>query len=65
MSAVFTISNHKKSIMKNKSKSFKIYKNKYNIFKKKSIKKLIIRTFIKMLFYVELFNKIFAITYND
>ena len=53
MSAVFTISNHKKSIMKNKSKSFKIYKNKYNIFKKKSIKKLIIRTFIKMLFYVE------------
>ena len=48
MSAVFTISNHKKSIMKNKNN-----KNKYNIFKKKSIKKLIIRTFIKMLFYVE------------
>ena len=65
MSTVFAINNDKKPIIKNKSRSFKIYKNMYNIFKKKSIKKLIIRTFIKMLFYVELFNKIFAITYND
>ena len=62
MSAVFTISNHKKSIMKNKSKSFKIYKNKYNIFKKKSIKKLIIRTFTLKL--GKLFNKVFVITYS-
>ena len=48
--------------MKNKSKSFKIYKNKYNIFKKKSIKKLIIRTFTLKL--GKLFNKVFVITYS-